>query len=73
MPRGQQVEALWHLATLGLLDPIDSSHSDFFLNFFIFFGLFRTTPEGYGSSHARGRIRAAAEAYVTATVMPPDP
>ena len=67
MPRGQQVEALWHLATLGLLDPIDSSHSDFF------FGLFRTTPEGYGGSHARGRIRAAAEAYVTATVMPPDP
>ena len=39
-------------------------HVDFF--FFFFMAALVT----YGSSHARGRIRAAAEAYAPATVMP---
>ena len=40
-----------------------------YLNFFLFvclFVLFRAAPAAYGSSQARGRIRAAA-AYATAT------
>ena len=32
----------------------------FFFFFFFFFCLLRSTPVAYGSSHARGQIRAAA-------------
>ena len=35
-------------------------HSASFFFFFFFFGLFRAVPMGYASSHARGRIGAAA-------------
>ena len=38
------------------------------LNFFFFF--FLATPVAYGSSRARGCIRASAEAYATATATP---
>ena len=38
-------------------------------NFFFFFFL-GTSPATYGSSQARGRIRAVAMAYTTATTMP---
>ena len=31
---------------------------------------FMTTPAGYGSSQARGQIRAASQAYTTATAIP---
>ena len=45
---------------------------DFFVwvFFFFFFGLFRAAPTAYGSSQARGRIRAVATAYATATATP---
>ena len=40
-------------------------------DYHIFFSfLFMATPAAYGSSWARGRIRAAMEAYATATAMP---
>ena len=35
-----------------------------------FFFLFMATPVAYGSSQARGRIGATAEAYTTATATP---
>ena len=41
----------------------------FFFFFFFFFAFFRTAPAAYGSSQARGRIRAAAATYATATAM----
>ena len=49
-----------------------------FINIFyiwgIFFLIFTTAPETYGSSWARGWIRAAAEAYTPAmAILDPDP
>ena len=35
-----------------------------------FFFLFKAAPMAHGSSQARGQIRAAAEAYTTATAIP---
>ena len=40
-----------------------------FFSFLIFF-LFMAAPLAYGSSQAKGKIRAAAGAYSTATVTP---
>ena len=37
------------------------------ISFFFFFFFFNTTPAAYGGCQARGQIRAAAEACITAT------
>ena len=39
----------------------------FFFFFYFFFFFFLATPAAYGRSQTRGGIRAAAEAYTTAT------
>ena len=41
-----------------------------FFFFFFFFSLFMAAPAGYGSSQARGQIRATAGAYTTAMATP---
>ena len=41
----------------------------FRLNFFFFFLLFRAAPMAYGSSQARGLIRATDAAFTRATAM----
>ena len=39
-------------------------------HYYFLFSFFKAIPVAYESSWARGRIRAAAEAYATATVKP---
>ena len=58
----QKVESLIGGITAGLHGNKLSLPGSFFKKIF-----FRATPVEYGSSQARGRIRAAAEAYATAT------
>ena len=43
--------------------------SFFFFFFFVFFAISWAAPAVYGGSRARGRIRAVAAAYTTATAM----
>ena len=63
--------ALFHFTHTHICSGIFKAHFPFWVCYlFIFKFLFRATPVAYGSSQARGGIRATAGAYATGIAMP---